>query len=123
MTSTPPSRRFPLISQPTRQESQHLTPVPPEQALHVQHARTVLAPIPRRAVPPVHLATRLQPELRQPQQAHRHPLRLTRPLDRIPGPRPALLPAQPLLQVPEPVLLLPTIMPPKRGAYIGPPRA
>ena len=32
MASTPPSRHFPLISQPPRQESQHLTPVPPEQA-------------------------------------------------------------------------------------------
>src|SRR3954471_3440573 len=105
MTSTPPSRRFALISQPPRQESQHLTPVPPEQTLHVQHARTVLTPIPGRAVPPVHLPLRLPPELRQPQQAHRHPLRLTRPLDRVPGPCPALLPTQPLLQVPGPVLL------------------
>src|SRR3954470_18491607 len=105
MPETPLSRRFPLISQPTRQELPHLTTVPPEQTLHVQHARTVLTPIPRRSVPPVHLARRLQPELRQPQQAHRHPLRLTRPLDRVPRPRPALLPAQPLLQVPEPVLL------------------
>ena len=79
--------------------------MPAQQPLHVQHARPVLLLVPGRPGPPVHAPLGVQPELRQPQQAHRHPLRLARPLDRVPGPRPALLPPQPLLQVPEPVLL------------------
>ena len=56
----------------------------------------------RRPEPPAHLSRRLQPKLQQPQQAHRHPMRLAGPLDRVGRPRPALLPAQPLLQVAEP---------------------
>src|SRR5664279_3344818 len=77
----------------------------PEQPLHIQHARSVLLLVPRRAEPPVHRSRRLQPELRQSQQTQRHPLRLAGPLDRVPRPRPALLPPQPLLQIAKPVLL------------------
>src|SRR5579875_4145524 len=77
----------------------------PHQPLRVQHTGTVLILVPRRPEPPVHFPGPLQPELQQPQQAQRHPLRLAGPLDRVLGPGPALLPPQPLLQVAEPVLL------------------
>ena len=46
--------------------------------------------VPRRPEPPAHFPARLQPELQQPQQAHRHPLRLTGPLDRVGRPRQGL---------------------------------
>src|SRR5207247_3259307 len=79
--------------------------MPPHQPLQIQHAGTILVLVPRRTEPPVHLPGCLQPELGQPQQAQRQPLRLAGPLDRVLGPRPALLPTQPLLEVAEPVLL------------------
>ena len=94
-----------LISRPLREKSLNLLAMPPHQPLRVQHAGTILLLVPRRPEPPAHFPARLQPKLQQPQQAHRHPLRLTGPLDRVGRPRPALLPAQPLLQVAEPVLL------------------
>src|SRR5512135_999508 len=87
------SCRFLLISQPRREESQDLPAVLPEQPLHIQHTRPLLGRIPRRLRPPDALALGLQPELNQPEQAHRRPLGLTRPLDRLASPRPALLPA------------------------------
>src|SRR5262249_14983142 len=96
---------FSLISQPLRQKAPDLRPMPPPQPLRVQHAGTILVLVPRRPVPPVLLPGCLQAELQQPQQAHRHPLRLAGPLDRVLRPGPALLPTQPLLQVAEPVLL------------------
>src|SRR3954462_4057865 len=105
MTAMPPSRHFPLGSQPVRQMLLDLRAMTAEEPLHVQHTRAVLLRVPGRSEPPVHFAFGFQPELGQPQQAHRHPLSLARPLDGIPGPRPALLPPQPLLEVPEPVLL------------------
>src|SRR5512135_327835 len=100
-----PSHHGGLISHGLRQKLLDLPPVSPEQPLHIQHARPVLLPVPGRSEPPVHRAGRLQSKLCQPQQTHRHPLRLARPLDRVPRPRPALLPTQTLLQVPKPVLL------------------
>src|SRR4030088_1695555 len=105
MAVRPPSRHFPLSSQPIRPMLLDLGAMTAEQPLHVQHTRTVLLLVPGRPEPPVHFACGFQPELGQPQQAHRHPLGLARPHDRVPGPRPALLPTQPSLQVPEPVLL------------------
>src|SRR5512147_137163 len=100
-----PSHHSGLIPHVLRQELPDLRPVSPEQPLHVQHARPVLLPVPRRSEPPVHRTGRLQPKLRQPQQTHGHPLRLAGALDRVARPRPALFPAEPLLEVPEPVLL------------------
>src|SRR5512135_1593792 len=100
-----PSHHGGLISHGLRQKLLDLPPVSPEQPLHIQHARPVLLPVPGRSEPPVHRAGRLQSKLCQPQQTHRHPLRLARPLDRVPRPRPAFLPAQTLLQIPKPVLL------------------
>src|SRR5271166_558220 len=96
---------LPDIFEKLREKSLNLLAMPPHQPLRVQHAGTILLLVPRRPEPPAHLPGRLQPELQQPQQAHRHPLRLAGPLDRIGRPRPALLPAQPLLQVAEAVLL------------------
>ena len=63
------------------------------------------SPIPGRTQPPIRGAFGLQPELSQPQQAQRHPLDLAGPLHRGLGPGPALFPTQPLLEVPEHVLL------------------
>src|SRR5271157_4458341 len=93
----------------------HLPPTSREDAEFSRDAAASAAPRPARSAGPCPCSTaagttspppgRLQPELQQPQQAHRHPLRLTGPLDRIGRPRPALLPAQPLLEVAEPVLL------------------
>src|SRR5664280_1554242 len=99
------SRHGPLISHVFRQELPDLRPMTPEQPLHIQYTRPVLLLVPRRSEPPVHRTRRLQSKLCQPQQTHRHPLCLARPLDRVPRPRSALLPAQPLLQIPKPVLL------------------
>ena len=60
--------------------------------------------VPGRTQPPV-LARPLQPALKQPQQAQRHTQGLGGPLDRGLGPGPALFPTQPLLEIPEAVLL------------------
>src|SRR5512144_1027113 len=102
---TIPSHHFPLRSQPIRQKLLNFRPMTAEQPLHVQHTRPGLLPIPRRAIPPAHLPDGLPLELGQPQQTHRHPLGLAGALDGVPGPCPALLPTQPLFQVPEPILL------------------
>src|ERR1700737_1617349 len=97
MTGMPPSRHFPLSPQPIRQMLLDLRAMTAEQPLPVQHTGTVLLLVPGRPEPPVHFAFGFQPELRQPQQAHRYPLGLARTLDRGLGPRPALLPPPPLL--------------------------
>src|SRR3982074_1493748 len=85
MASMPPSRHFPLSSQPIRQMLLDLRAITAEDPLPPQHPRTILLLVPRRPVPPAHLAFGLQPELGQSQQAHRHPLGLARPPDRVPG--------------------------------------
>src|SRR3954464_13781473 len=95
------SCHFLLISQPRRQELQDFPVMTPEQPLHIQHTRTLLRPIPWRRTPPVHAPRGVQAELQQPQKAHRHPLRLAGPLDRVLRPRPAFLPPEALFEVPE----------------------
>ena len=81
---------FSLISRPVREKTLNFLAMPPHQSLRVQHARPVLVLVPRRPEPPGQLPGRLQPELQQPQQAHRYLLRLTGPLDRVGRPRLAL---------------------------------
>src|SRR5208282_787401 len=108
---------FSLISRPLREKTLNFLAMPPHQPLRVQHARTILVLVPRRPEPPAQLPGRLQPELQQPQQAHRHPLRLTGPLDRVGRPRPALLPAdRPLPSVDEGGPDLPLRLPPAAPA-------
>src|SRR5271157_4250650 len=105
-----PSRRVypggtPSCPQPLGQKLLDYPTALPEQPLQVQHARTRLALVPRWVEPPTVSLRLLQTELQQPQQRHRQQLCLRRPHDRRLGPGSALLPAQTLLQVPEPVLL------------------
>jgi hypothetical protein len=91
--------------QPRRQMSLHSLPVLAQQPLEVQHTRPLLARVPRWPRPPVCLTRCLQLKLQQPQHRQTDPQRLTRPFDRQPRPRPTLLPAQPLFEVPETILL------------------
>src|SRR5260370_15831717 len=94
-----------LRFQPAPQEFTEFPQLPRPQPLKAQNARPPLPLVPRRPQPPVARATLGQRELQQPQQAQSDHLRPRRPQHRFLRPRPALLPAQPLLEVPEPVLL------------------
>src|SRR5690349_2132855 len=92
-------------SQPLGEQLLDFAAALPQQPLQVQHAGPRLALVPRRVEPPALAFRLLQPQLQQPQQRQQQQLRLRRPQDGQSRPRPTLLPAQPLLDVPEPVLL------------------
>src|SRR5262249_44836180 len=79
--------------------------VAPGPPLQVHHAGPRLPLIPGGAEPPAVARSLLQPELQQPQQGHRQQLQLRGAQDRLLGLGAALLPAQPLLEVAEAILL------------------
>src|SRR5262245_33546124 len=110
---------IPRAVQPVRQTALDFLAVLPEQPRHVADAGPLLVRLPRRVQPPVVPLALLQLQLQQAQRRQGHQQRLRRPLDRVARPGPALLPPQPLLEVPEGVLLPPP--PPAALPHLHPP--
>src|SRR5262245_8100219 len=94
-----------LTSPRLRQKPLAFGPVLPPPPLQVPHARPRLALGPRRVEPPTVPLRFLQPERPPPPPRHGQQLPRGGPPHRVLGPRPALLPPPPLLQVAEAVLL------------------